>query len=144
MPTESQLDITMESEVEFNNMQPTKELTFPKRYTRYTMEDYFQLDVDDFCSGDFLFLSAKEVDIIVDDKLMEDIEEYDKKGTIVSTYCYTYKCYMRFLIVNYKAKPWHNNYTIRRGFTRTMSISDMAFHGTKQDYIEWMKITPNP
>ena len=49
---------------------------------------------------------------------------------------------MRFLIVNYKAKPWHNNYTIRRGFTRTMSISDMAFHGTKQDYIEWMKITP--
>ena len=38
---------------------------FPKRYTKYTMEDYFQTDVDDFDSGSFLFLSAKEVDIIV-------------------------------------------------------------------------------
>jgi hypothetical protein len=108
------------------------------------MEDYFQTDVDDFDSGSFLFLSAKEVDIIVDDKLMEDIGEVDKKGIIVSTYCYTYSRYMKFLIINYKAKPWHNNYTIKRGFTRTMNIDDMAFQGTKDDYIEWMKIVEVP
>ncbi len=115
-------------------------IDFPKRYTRYNMEDYFQVDVDDFFTGKFLFLSAREVDIIVDDKILEDVETVDKKGVLVSTYCYTYKRYMKFLIVNYKAKPWHNNYTIRRGFTRTMQIDDMAFHGTKEDYIRWMEI----
>lgn len=118
----------------------TETLVFPKRYTMYTMEDFFQTDVDDFDSGSFLFLSAKEVAIKTDEKLLSDVEWVAEKGTIVSTYCYTYKCYMKFLIVDYKAKPWHNDYTIRRGFTRTMNIDDMAFHGSTNDFIEWMKI----
>jgi hypothetical protein len=115
---------------------------FPKKFTRYLMEDYFQTEVDDFDTGRFLFLSAKEVDIVTDDVIFENTEQVDEKGIIVSAYCYNYKRYMKMLIVNYKLKPWHNNFTVRRRFVGTMPIDDIAFHGTKEDYIEWMNIQP--
>lgn len=121
-------------------MSDTKQIVFPKRNTRFEMEDFFQLDVDDFTTGIFLFLSAKEVDIITDKELLEDVEWVSEKGIIVSTYCYTYSSYMKFLIVDFRVKPWHNTYTVRRAFTRTMGIDWMAFHGSKEDFIEWMKI----
>jgi len=107
------------------------------------MEDYFQVEVDDFITGEFLFLSAKEVPIKVDEWILRDVQSVDQTGWIVSTYCYTYHCFMKFLIVGYEAKPWHNDYTIRRGFTRTMNIDDMAYHGSEKDYLEWMQPT-NP
>ena len=35
-------------------------VTFPKRNTRFRLEDFFQVEVDDFHSGEFLFLRAKQ------------------------------------------------------------------------------------
>lgn len=114
---------------------------FPKRNTKFIMEDFFQTDVDDFETGVFMFISEKQVKIIVDDKLMEDCEWVAETGTIVSVYCFNYKRYMKLLCVEFRAKPYHNSYTIRRGFIRTHAIDDMAFQGTREDFIEWMRFS---
>lgn len=104
------------------------------------MADYFQIEVDDFIDGHFLLLSAKEVDVITNDEIMSMCESVAETGWLISTYCYTYSQYMKLLLVQFKSKPWENNYTIRREFCHTMPIDYMADNMSKDEYIDWMEI----
>lgn len=61
-------------------------LGFPKRNTRFKLEDFFQVSVDDFHSGDFLFLSAKKVRTKSDERLLEEVDYFDEYGWVISTW----------------------------------------------------------
>jgi hypothetical protein len=113
---------------------------FPKRNTRFKLEDFFQVEVDEFNHGNFLFLSAKKVKVILNDKLLEEIESIDEDGWVISTYCYDTKFHYKIFICDYKARAWRNNYNIRSLISLLNCCDGFSVHSPIQDFIEWMEI----
>ncbi len=107
------------------------------------MDDFFQTEVDEFHNGLFLFLSAKEVNIKVDRDVLEKIENYESKGWIVSTYCYTAKLYYKILVCDYQPKPWQNHYHIEAVLSESNGCYGYAIKSSIEEFIEWMQITDN-
>lgn len=117
--------------------------TWPKRNTKFTLEDFFQTDVDEFHSGDFLFLSAKDIELKTSDKLFEMVESVDERGWIISTYCYTTKAYTKILLFGCRAKAWQNGYHIRYEIA-FINNADYAFKEDCNDFIDWMSLLSTP
>ena len=115
--------------------------TFPKRNTRFKLEDFFQVEVDDFNNGYFLFLSAKKVKTKSDEKLMEDVESFDEYGWVISTWCYSCKYYYKIFVCNYKSKPWHNNYHIRSHLSAINGCDGFTATETIEEFISWMDLS---
>lgn len=112
---------------------------FPARNTKFKIGDFFQVEVDDFIDGDFLFISADIIKIKRNKHIWEDCEAVDKYGWKIKTYCYTYKRYWDILICNYKSKPWHNHYHIEGNIAAANRCDGYCLTGDVQDFIEWMQ-----
>jgi hypothetical protein len=117
-------------------------VTFPNRNTKFSLEDFYQVEVDDFRHGHFLFLSATKVKIRTDAVLFQDVESVDEYGWIVSTYSYTVHYYEKILLCNFKAIPWHNHYKIRGRLASLNGCDGYAIENTTEEFIEWMKTEP--
>lgn len=116
-------------------------VTFPKRNTKFKLQDFFQVEVDDFNNGNFLFLSAKKVKTKSNEKLREEVESFDEYGWLISTWCYDCKYYYKIFVCGYKPKAWKNNYHIR-GLLSDLNAGDgYAVHDTIEDFIEWMEVS---
>lgn len=116
-------------------------VNFPARNTKFRLEDFFQTDVDDFRSGDFMFISADIVKIKCNKHIWKDCEAVDKFGWVIKTYCYTYKTYWNILICNYKSKPWHNHYHIEGNIASSNGCHGYCLTGDIKDFIEWMEFS---
>lgn len=119
-------------------------IQFPKRNTRFTIEDFFQIEVDNFRDGIFMFISADIVKIKWNKHLTENCDSIDKYGWKIQTYCYTYKMYYNILICNYKQKPWKNHYNIESNIAHANKCDGFSVEGDINDFIEWMKIEKQP
>jgi len=116
------------------------ELEFPKRNTIFKLEDFFQVDVDDFHRGTFLFLSVKQVKTKSDEKLLEYIDGFDEYGWIISTYNYDLKCYYKIFVCKYTQKAWKNHYRIEGMLSGLNGCNGSAGNITIKEFIEWMEI----
>ena len=115
-------------------------VTFPKRNTKFKLADFFQVEVDEFHQGVFLFLSAKKVKTTTDSKLFENIEFVDEYGWVISTYCYSSNYYYKIFICQYRAKPWHNNYHIRSYLAGINGCDGYTVVDTIEDFVDWMEV----
>lgn len=112
--------------------------TLPKRNTKFKLEDYFQIDVDDFHNGNFLFLSAQKVKTKINEDLTNRIESYDEYGWIISTYCYDYSIYHKIFICEHKLNPWQNHYHAEMELACANNCDGYAVNNSLSDFIEWM------
>jgi len=112
----------------------------PKRNTRFELEDFSQTAVDDFQDGEFLFLSAKKVKTESNEELIDLVESFDEYGWIISTWCYTDKCYLRIFVCEYKQKMWRNHYQIEEILAQLNRCNGYAVNNTIEEFVEWMKI----
>lgn len=112
---------------------------FPKRYTRFILQDFHQIDVDDFYDGDFMFSSAKEIKVKTNDDVNADVISVEEIGWIVKVYDYNNHYYVKILICDYTSKPWHNNYVIKGKLCRA---NDCDYWGdyTLEGFLEWIEI----
>jgi len=115
-------------------------LEFPKRNTKFKLESFFQLDVDEFEHGYFLFLSAKQVYIKTNKYLLEKTKNVDNKGYIISTYCYNNKSYHKILICEYKQMPWENHYHIESHLAGANGCDCFAVNETIEEFLTWIEI----
>lgn len=111
----------------------------PKRFDRFILSDFFQTEVDEFHDGHFLFLSAKEVKLKINEKLSEMIDYNSEKGFIISTYCYSTKQYHKIFVFDCKQKGWQNNYDIRCLLATLNGCDENAVQSDIKDFIEWME-----
>jgi len=114
------------------------DVVFPKRNTRFRLSDFFQIDVDDFHSGNFLFLSAKKVKTNTDSDLMNDIHSCDEFGWVISTYCYDYKMFYKIFICEYLQMAWKNHYHIEVSLSALNKCDGYSANNTIHDFVEWM------
>ena len=96
--------------------------------------------VDDFQDGEFLFLSAKKVKTESDEELIDLVESFDEYGWIISTWCYTDKCYLRIFVCEHTEKMWKNSYQIRLILAKLNGCSGYAINDSIEGFVEWMKI----
>lgn len=115
-------------------------LEFPKKNTKFRIESFFQLDVDEFEDGNFLFLSAKEVYIKTDKYIKDKTKNVDNKGWIISTYCYTNKWYHKILVCEYKQMPWENHYHIESALAGVNGCDCFAVNETIEEFLTWIEI----
>ena len=113
---------------------------FPKRNTRFELEDFFQIAVDDFHSGEFLFLSAKKVKTESNKNLIDLVESFDEYGWVISTWCYNLKCYLRIFVCEYKQKMWKNSFHIESILAQLNGCNGYAVNSSIEEFVEWMKI----
>lgn len=114
--------------------------SLPKRNTRFILDDFFQVSVDEFHRGTFLFLSAKKVKTKFNNKLLEDVESFDEYGWVISTYCYDYKSYHKIFVCEYKQKPWKNHYHIEALLSSLNCCHGYAVNNSIEEFFDWMKI----
>ena len=114
-------------------------VAFPKRNTRFKLEDFFQVAVDDFHSGEFLFLSVKKVKTKSDEKLLDEVESFDEYGWVISTWCYDCKYYYKIFVCQYRQKPWKNHYHIE-GMLANLNGCDSNSNIPISDFVEWMDV----
>jgi hypothetical protein len=122
--------------------QKAKELVdkFPKRNTKFKVESFFQVSVDDFHDGEFLFLSAKKVNTKTDEKLLNEIESVDEYGWVISTWCYDCKYYYKIFVCEYKQRAWKNHYHIESKLASLNGCDGYSLNITIDEFIEWMEI----
>lgn len=114
-------------------------ISFPKRNTRFKLEDFFQVQVDVFYSGEFLFLSAKKVRTKSDKELLDELESFDEYGWVISTWCYNYKCYHKIFVCQYRQKAWKNHYRIENMLAVLNGCDIYAGNNNINAFIEWME-----
>lgn len=112
---------------------------FPKKNTRFKLQDFFQTEVDEFHDGEFLFLSAKEKYVKTDRYLQDKTKNVDNKGWVISTYCYTNKSYHKILVCKYKPMPWENHYHIETQLAGVNGCDGYSVNDTIEEFISWMK-----
>jgi hypothetical protein len=138
-------DETMEDKLKNENGNGTKPalgaVTFPKRNTRFKLDDFFQVKVDDFHSGEFLFLSAKKVKTKSDAKLLDEVESFDEYGWIISTWCYNFKYYYKIFVCQYRQKAWKNHYHIESMLAGLNGCDGYAVNNTIEEFTEWMEVS---
>lgn len=113
-------------------------LEFPKKNTRFKIESFFQLDVDEFEHGIFLFLSAKEVYIETNKYLKDKTKNIDNKGHIISTYNYTNKSYHKILICEFTSMPWENHYHIESNLANANGCDGYSVNESIEQFLTWM------
>lgn len=115
-------------------------LDFPAKYDKFSLSDFFQTDVDEFHSGDFILLSIKQVKMKGNEKLSEMVESLADMGWMASTYCYTHSRYLKILVGEYVPKPWKNHYHIE-GNIASENGADHFIHGTIEGFKEWATVS---
>lgn len=113
-------------------------LQFPKKNEKFKIENFFQLEVDEFEDGKFLFISAKEVYIKTNKYLQDKTESVNNKGYIVSTYCYNNKSYHKILVCKYKSMPWENHYHIESQLASANRCDCFAINETIEEFLSWI------
>jgi len=116
-------------------------LTFPKRNTKFKLQDFFQVEVDDFHSGEFLFLSAKKVKTKHNEKLLQDVDSFDEYGWIISTWCYDCKYYYKIFICQYQQKDWKNNYHIESLLAELNGCDGYSVNDNITEFVQWMDVS---
>lgn len=116
-------------------------VTFPKRNTRFKLDDFFQVEVDDFHSGKFLFLSAKKVKTKSDEKLLDEVESFDEYGWVISTWCYDCKYYYKIFVCQYRQKAWKNHYHIESMLAGLNGCDGYAVNSPIEEFVEWMDVS---
>ncbi len=114
---------------------------FPKRNTRFKLEDFFQVEVDDFHSGYFLFLSAKKVKTRGSEKLLSEVESFDEYGWIISTWSYDYKFYYKIFVCQYRQKAWKNHYHIESLLAELNGCDGYSVNNSIEEFVEWMNVS---
>ena len=113
-------------------------IIFPKHNTRFKLDDFFQVEVDSFHSGEFLFLSAKKVKTIISDSIINDIKTFDEYGWIINTYCYNFKSYFKIFVCPYDTNGYVNNYEIRAIFAMENDCDGYSVNSPIEEFLEWM------
>ncbi|MFY8160229.1 MAG: hypothetical protein ACOVNU_02785 [Candidatus Kapaibacteriota bacterium] len=114
-------------------------VTFPKRNTKFRLEDFFQTEVDEFYKGDFLFLSAKKVKTKSNDKLLDKLKFFDEYGWVISTWSYTRKYYYKIFVCQFKQKGWENEYRIRWSLAELNGCDDYSINTSIAEFLDWMQ-----
>ena len=115
----------------------------PKRFEKFVLDDFFQLDVDEFENGYFLFLSVKKVKPKLNEKVTKMIDRIDDTGFIISTYCYCWKSYYKIFVCDYMQKPWQNEFHIRDMLATLNGCHGFAVQSDMVDFTDWMRSLKN-
>jgi hypothetical protein len=118
-------------------------ISFPKRNTKFKLEDFFQTEVDEFHYGDFLFLSAKKIKTKSNDKLLDKVESYDEYGWVISTWSYTRKYFYKIFVCQFRPKGWGNAQKIKSLLAELNGCDDFAINNSIADFIDWMEFDSN-
>lgn len=110
-------------------------MDFPKKYTKFRIEDFFQTDVDEFYSGDFMFLSYKKIAIRGSKFILDNVKNWDEYGHVISVYSYTNKRYFKILVMEYNQKAWKNHYHIEMEFAQ-QNNAEYFFHSSIEEFLE--------
>lgn len=116
-------------------------VTFPKRNTKFRLEDFYQSKVDEFHNGDFLFLSAKKIKTKSNDKLLDKVKIIDEYGWVISTWSYNNKYYFKIFVCQFNNKGWENEFRIRRLLAELNGCDEYAINKSIAEFLDWMQIS---
>ena len=118
-------------------------ISFPKRNTKFKLEDFFQTEVDEFHYGDFLFLSAKKVKVKSNDKLLDKIKIIDEYGWVISTWSYDRRYYFKIFVCQFNNIAYANEYHIRRSLAELNGCDEYAINNSIAEFLDWMEFDSN-
>jgi hypothetical protein len=109
------------------------------KYDKFRLTDFFQIAIDDFCDGDFMFLSVKNVKTKVDDSVNKRLKRIDEHGWIISTWSYYLKRHYKIFVCDYAQSGWENSYHLSSDIANLNGCDGYAQCSSIQDFSEWVQ-----